>query len=101
MQQPSSSSSSPPASVIKLVKNSRQNYIKFLCYRNMHMKEVSVGERQQKKSSICSLPVRIVCEIFCVLLVFVPLLLFVFAWPNAKTVIHGKVLSVSAFGINK
>jgi hypothetical protein len=68
----------------------------------MHVKEISLGEKKQKrKTSICSLPVRIACEIFCVLLVFVPLLLFVFAWPTVKTAISGKVLSVSTFGINK
>ena len=45
---------------------------------------------------------RIVCETLFVLLVFIPVLLFLFKWPSAQNLIHGKVLSVWIFySINK
>ncbi|CAF0885908.1 unnamed protein product [Adineta steineri] len=61
--------------------------------KTMQMKEVSIPERRRRKLAICSLPVRITCEILLVLLVFVPLFIFLLTWPDAKTFIHGKVLS--------
>jgi len=63
------------------------------------MKEVSLQENRQKRSKICSLPVRVVCETLFVLLIFVPVLLFFFKWPSAQNLIHGKVLSVNNFSM--
>lgn len=62
----------------------------------MDMKEVSLREIKRKKDSpLCSLPIRIICEVLLVCFLFVPLLLFVFKWPAAEHLIHGKVLAVS------
>lgn len=66
----------------------------------MHVKEVSLHERgQTKKFRLCSLPVRIVCETLVLLLIFAPLLLFLFKWPSAQNLIHEKVLAVRFFEI--
>jgi hypothetical protein len=67
----------------------------------MQVKEVQIQEKRRKKTSICPLAARIACETLCVLLIFVPLFLFLFAWPNAKTAIHGKVLSVRSFSMTE
>jgi len=39
------------------------------------------------------MPVRAICEGLLVLVFFIPVLLFLFQWPNAKQFIRGKVLS--------
>jgi hypothetical protein len=61
--------------------------------KTMEMKEVPLQNFRRKKLGICSLPVRAVCEALIVLIVFVPVLLFLFKWPSAQNLIHGKVLS--------
>jgi hypothetical protein len=61
------------------------------------MTEVPFQKNTRKKLGLCSLPVRAVFEALFVLLVFVPVLLFLFKWPSAQNYIHGKVLSVSIF----
>jgi len=67
----------------------------FIASRTITIKEVPLRDLRQKKLGICSLPVRAVCETLIVLVVFIPLLLFLFKWPSAQNLIHGKVLSVS------
>lgn len=44
---------------------------------------------------ICSTAVRLICEIFFLLILFVPILLFVTQWPNVEHVIQDKILAVS------
>jgi hypothetical protein len=61
--------------------------------KTIQVTEIPLPENRRKKIRICSLPVRVVCETLLVLLVFVPLLLFLFKWPSAQNLIHGKVLS--------
>ena len=61
----------------------------------MQVKEVPIQNLPKKKLRICSLPVRAICEALVVLVVFVPVIFFLFQWPSVKNFIHGKVLSVS------
>ena len=67
----------------------------------MQVKEVPLRNLERKKLRICSLPVRAICESLIILVIFVPVLLFLFKWPSAKNLIHGKVLSVSLHSIMK
>jgi hypothetical protein len=82
---------------VSLKFSSKFAIMKFIFSRTIRVEEVPLPQHRKKKFGICSLPVRIVCETLFVLLVFVPVLLFLFKWPSAKNLIHGKVLSVSLF----
>lgn len=48
-----------------------------------------------RNSGICSTALRLVCEVFLLVILFVPVLLFVSQWPSVEHLIQGKVLAVS------
>lgn len=51
----------------------------------------------QRNTRICSLSVRIICETLILLVLFVPLLLFIFKWPNVENLIQSKILTVNKY----
>jgi hypothetical protein len=83
--------------IIKLVRKFFYSFLILFFTRTGYMKEVPLRDNKRNKSRICSAPLRVGFEILFVLLVFIPLFLFLFTWPNARNFIHGKVLSVIIF----
>ncbi|UJR37080.1 hypothetical protein I4U23_029784 [Adineta vaga] len=61
--------------------------------KTIQVKEVPLPERRRRKFTLCSLPVRLTLEILLVLLVFIPAIIFLLKWPDAKNFIRGTVLS--------
>ncbi len=55
----------------------------------------------QRNTRICSISVRIICEALILLVLFVPLLLFIFKWPSVENLIQSKILTVNKYKIEK
>ncbi|CAF5037814.1 unnamed protein product, partial [Rotaria magnacalcarata] len=66
---------SPPATKIKIIQ----------------AKEVPVQTRRKRFTEICTLPVRIVSEIVCVILLFTILAGFLLSWPSVSNYVSEKI----------